>query len=259
VNEMDGDGDKEVLQPIGYIYFIRCPSNGRIKIGFSERDPDSRFKIFDIGSPVTIEKFALMRGTWGKEGELHSRFYEYRAKGEWFDSHDALLAYIRENARPWQELLDEESTARLEAAVFEIPERRLKMHGRIKDHLRLCVLHGVDPDGVPMKNLLDEKYRRLNSDMVARWLEDVQAETGDLNGFGGEVSETRLAPNKTPVPILAEIDIEAVTLLGMENVPEEETPSKPKCKRQGPTHRSSRYGPLQALLDQLAADKDTPP
>jgi hypothetical protein len=67
-----------------------------------------------------------------------------------------------------------------------------------------------------------------------------------------------LDPNETPIPGLPKIKTVAEVLAETGFDPEAVPPSKPKRKRQVPTRRQ-RYAPLQALLDQLAADKDTPP
>lgn len=93
---------------VGYVYFIRCTSTGNIKIGYSARKPDDRFMMCSVGASSPLEKFALMRGSRVLERSLHERFGGCRVRGEWFKPGESLLAYIRENALGWEEMLNSE-------------------------------------------------------------------------------------------------------------------------------------------------------
>lgn len=92
----------------GYIYFIRCPETGNIRVGFSETSPGGRYRTHNSGSPVTLEKFGLMHGSRRIERELHLRFARHLVKGEWFRSNASLLEFIREKAKDWNELLEQD-------------------------------------------------------------------------------------------------------------------------------------------------------
>lgn len=183
---------------LGYVYFVRevrKDGKGRIKIGWSEFSPNTRFGDLNVGSPRDLEKFALMRAPFSHEGVLHKRFAKYRRRGEWFHPHASLLAYIAENARDWKELLAEEK-GRAEAASSEkyardIAEMR-RQYRRIEDHQSSCWMLGKDL-------------------------------------------------NKTPMP----------------PEPDQNDP-KPR-RKSGPGGGRLRYGPLQKMLDAIAADKPKPP
>jgi hypothetical protein len=85
----------------GYVYFVRCPLNGYIKIGYSWGDPESRFQMIWIHSPVPVERYAVMVGDETLEFKLHSRFDEHRDHGEWFKPSPELDAFIAERTREW--------------------------------------------------------------------------------------------------------------------------------------------------------------
>jgi hypothetical protein len=86
---------------VGYVYFVRCPFNGYIKIGYSWGNPESRFQVIQIHSPVPVERYAIMVGDETLEFKLHSRFDEHRDHGEWFKPSPELYAFIAEHTREW--------------------------------------------------------------------------------------------------------------------------------------------------------------
>lgn len=179
----------------GYIYFIRerrKDDRGRIKIGWASADPNSRFSGVNTGAPRDLDKFALMRAPFSHEGALHARFSRYWKKGEWFRSGERLLAYIKEHARNWDELLEEERVA----AVAERETRKT-------DEER------------------EEERRQVFNEHYLKCL--------------------RLGYNREEIL----------------KIPVGETP--PDRIQRTPVKRPRRYGPLQAMLDKLAADKDTVP
>ena len=65
------------------VYFITARALAQVKIGFSET-PFLRLKALQTGSPVPLEMERLMDGGADVEAELHERFAEFRARGEWF-------------------------------------------------------------------------------------------------------------------------------------------------------------------------------
>jgi hypothetical protein len=85
----------------GYIYFIRCPSLGLVKCGFTTDHPDGRLERFRCISPAEIEPIAFFRGTVADEKAVHVRFAPLWSHAEWFRLDDAFEAYIAEVAEPW--------------------------------------------------------------------------------------------------------------------------------------------------------------
>jgi hypothetical protein len=86
---------------LGYVYFIKCPANGLIKIGWTVRHPDLRFLGLSAASPVDLEKIGVLRTRRYTEKRLHRRFRNLRVKGEWFSPREKLLAFIAKYAKPW--------------------------------------------------------------------------------------------------------------------------------------------------------------
>jgi hypothetical protein len=111
----------EIRDHIGYVYFIRSIDNGRIKIGHSYGTPDVRLSAFDIGSSSDLEKYGLMYGSYQDEASLKARFESIRVKGEWFHPHESLLAFIKENAKDWDELLESDSRDWMIGRVQMVP------------------------------------------------------------------------------------------------------------------------------------------
>lgn len=86
-----------------YVYFIRSPINGLIKIGWSRFHPDSRFADIQACSPVHLEKVGVIRRDETWERHLHSLFRKGREHSEWFRPISPLLDYIRDEVGPWPE------------------------------------------------------------------------------------------------------------------------------------------------------------
>jgi hypothetical protein len=82
------------------IYFMQAVSSGSIKIGYTA-SPERRLQ--DIGqlSSEPIKILATMEGDRDLEHSLHVRFVANRIRGEWFSPTEELLAFVRENAKPW--------------------------------------------------------------------------------------------------------------------------------------------------------------
>lgn len=167
----------------GYVYFILCPLNRFVKIGYSWGDPESRFLAIQVYSPVSVERHAIMVGDEALEFKLHSRFDEHRDHGEWFKPSPELDAFIAEHAREWT------------AEVGKELRRKDKRFPRPVD---------IVPVPVPPPPCWPPEYElhKLSDEDSARYM-------------------LGLKPGEKP-----------------------------------PKQRRLRYGPLQALLDKLAADED---
>lgn len=75
------------------VYFIEAEGTGRIKIGVS-KDPLSRLRTLQTGSPSPLRLIATAFGGYAKEAELHQRFEDARIDGEWFYATAPLLNHI---------------------------------------------------------------------------------------------------------------------------------------------------------------------
>lgn len=76
-----------------WVYFIESKDSGLIKIGYSI-NPKQRFGSIKTMSPEHLELIGMMPGGKTEESELHKRFGESRAHGEWFTSSPELLDFI---------------------------------------------------------------------------------------------------------------------------------------------------------------------
>lgn len=76
------------------VYFIQA-DNGLIKIGVAAK-PHDRLHALRTMSPVGLRLVLAMPGLDAPgEAELHTRFAEHRAHGEWFRAAPALVEFIR--------------------------------------------------------------------------------------------------------------------------------------------------------------------
>jgi hypothetical protein len=77
-----------------WVYFIRCPANGLIRIGWTTKHPDARLKRLAVTSPVPLEAIASMPGDKTLEADLHDRFRGCWDHGEWFAPDADLMEFI---------------------------------------------------------------------------------------------------------------------------------------------------------------------
>jgi hypothetical protein len=76
-----------------YIYFLL--GGDKVKIGVT-RDIRARIDAIRTMSPVPITLLCVIPGTPTKEKELHQRFAQHRAHGEWFVDCAEIRAFIAE-------------------------------------------------------------------------------------------------------------------------------------------------------------------
>lgn len=81
------------------IYFLR-DGQGHIKIGTTVRLSERKCQLeSEVGEP--LEVVGVMGGSYREESALHRRFADHNIVNEWFEPHADLLAFIEENAAPW--------------------------------------------------------------------------------------------------------------------------------------------------------------
>jgi hypothetical protein len=98
----------------GYVYAIECC--GRVKLGFSGR-PDLRLHKISSDAPFPCEMLGFWPGTMADEQELHRRFADVRAHGEWFALTLPLRSFIAEMVGP---------AKAAETVAFDMPEIDLR-------------------------------------------------------------------------------------------------------------------------------------
>lgn len=109
------------------IYFVRCQSTGRVKIGFSEK-PWLRFVKIQADCPTELVMAAIIDGDMGDEGALHAAYAQYNVRGEWFAEVGELRDFIasltpaeregRQAALPSLQLPEETLVAEVETAAM---------------------------------------------------------------------------------------------------------------------------------------------
>lgn len=91
------------MAPDGYVYFVRCPANGLIKIGHTGRvDPWLRFEGLLASSPVPLEVLGVIPASKEFEKSLHVAFAAWWHHNEWFEPSEPLLAFIAREIPPWR-------------------------------------------------------------------------------------------------------------------------------------------------------------
>lgn len=83
----------------GSIYFIQAENSKRVKIGYTEMDPDSRLCALQTGSPERLILLGSIRGTMKKEREIQRRFSSDSVGGEWFAYSETIASLIDELLR----------------------------------------------------------------------------------------------------------------------------------------------------------------
>lgn len=102
VSELDIEDMVETLRlwgilPIvieGCVYFLRSEKTHAIKIGFTAGPVEKRLGSLQTAHPYKLQLLATTPGTAEYEKSLHERFASFRLKGEWFEPHPDLLAFI---------------------------------------------------------------------------------------------------------------------------------------------------------------------
>jgi hypothetical protein len=85
------------------VYFVQSAANGKIKIGKTTGNPAGRMYGLRCGSADELNLLGVIRDApEALEKDLHRRFAASRERGEWFRPSPDLIAYVEENATPWE-------------------------------------------------------------------------------------------------------------------------------------------------------------
>lgn len=169
-------------------------------IGYSWGDPESRFQVIQVHSPVPVERHGVLVGDEALEFELHCRFDDDRDHGEWFRPSPELDAFIAEHAREWTAEVgktlrrEDKRPPRLVdiiPSLAQLTTRRMAEHEmqeqyrRIEEHQSGCHMAGLDPDKTPMKDKKDKPAKgptkRLRYGPLQAILDKLAAEKGVEN------------------------------------------------------------------------------
>lgn len=86
------------------VYFIQIGEDGPIKIGMSRGNPIRRLQAMQTGMPYELRVMGVVAEEFGRtEGQLHERFDHLRLRGEWFRPEADLIAFIKANAKPFND------------------------------------------------------------------------------------------------------------------------------------------------------------
>lgn len=83
----------ELIPSVAYIYFVQQETAGPIKIGLA-KDVLKRLDGLLNGSACDLHLRAVVPGDRAVERELHRRFSGHHVRGEWFNPHAEILAFI---------------------------------------------------------------------------------------------------------------------------------------------------------------------
>jgi hypothetical protein len=234
----------------GYVYFLRNMENERIKIGYSFNRPDERLAMCRVGAGAPLERFALMHGSRILEDALHIRFLEWHVDGEWFNPAEPLMEYIRENARGWEELLNADYQEKVEyfRAHFRVGDPSPSTPPRL---------------GAKAKTKVKLSRKEQKPRETTRMVEEHLAE-GIRRGY--TIKETEAFRFGMIPPPLPDRQLRRGSTAALLNRDDTDVPRlklfKTKKLRSGPKEsdvrpKSSRYGPLQAMLNKLKADESS--
>lgn len=78
------------------IYLIVDENKNFCKIGFTEKEIESRLSMLQTGNPLKLFILSLIDGTSTTEREFHNRFRNLHKRGEWFLFMPEILTYFLE-------------------------------------------------------------------------------------------------------------------------------------------------------------------
>lgn len=85
------------------IYFIAQSNMDLVKIGHTAGQGSKRLSSLQTGNPDPLILLAAIPGGKHKERDLHSRFCEYKHRGEWYFLAGKLKAYVESEAKDMPE------------------------------------------------------------------------------------------------------------------------------------------------------------
>lgn len=76
------------------VYVFRASELGRLKVGYTGRTLQGRFRAVQQGCPTVLEPMEWMPGTRDVEQAIHADLREYRIIGEWFEDCENVRQYL---------------------------------------------------------------------------------------------------------------------------------------------------------------------
>lgn len=87
-------GFREARSSPGWVYFAQRGLAGPIKIGFTSTSVAQRLAQLQTGSAEPLRLLAAIEGDRHTERHLHAQFEPFRRKGEWFEPHPSIVAFL---------------------------------------------------------------------------------------------------------------------------------------------------------------------
>lgn len=132
--------------PVGeVVYFMRAPSNGRLKIGYTA-DLTTRATLLRSATGEALELIGAIPGDRDVEAGFHAEFSDHRIVGEWFHPAGELLGRI-ESFRP--QFIPEEAFATRAEAQIRRQESRAPAIGHAGVRLA-ALLREIAPSARPI-------------------------------------------------------------------------------------------------------------
>lgn len=78
------------------VYFIRAGSTNMVKIGFTDRDVESRLRELQTANPEPLKIIRVIPGDEHVEQKYHLRYWQYNKSGEWFDLPENIIQEIEQ-------------------------------------------------------------------------------------------------------------------------------------------------------------------
>jgi T5orf172 domain len=88
-------------KPCTWVYFILCPRENLVKIGFTRDHPDKRLADLRTTNASPLEPLMAIPKGIRFERMLHDRFARFRDHGEWFRYVDEIQSYIKDTEKKW--------------------------------------------------------------------------------------------------------------------------------------------------------------
>lgn len=76
------------------IYYIACTATNRLKIGYTNGEPEVRLKQLQTGSAADLLLMACHDGGLDDERHIHAMFAHQRIRGEWFEMSEDLFKHL---------------------------------------------------------------------------------------------------------------------------------------------------------------------
>lgn len=156
------------------VYVFRAAELGRVKIGYTGRTLQRRFKDIQHGCPTPLEPMEWMPGPRELEQEIHADLREYRLIGEWFeDCHNVRTYLIERGFKPisqrMRDFLMPNRPGRCLGVVLRplamdcVAQRSRETGASLRSSASALIMLGDNAMREPLQELFDEPKRQETS------------------------------------------------------------------------------------------------